>query len=75
MRDVLWTRLGLSEDEWHECRLAALEMTVSSGARVSPRQVAVEYALARAFEEPAPARLHQERRHAARRVPATMAGP
>lgn len=46
-----WERLGLDEDEWRECQLAAVEMSVASGASVLPQEVALEFALARAFDE------------------------
>lgn len=50
MRAPMWRRLGLSEDEWIDCQRAALEMSLAEGARVPARQVAVEFALARAFD-------------------------
>lgn len=48
----MWKRLDLTEEEWLECQRSAAEMSIASGTRVSPRQVAVEFALARAFEDP-----------------------
>lgn len=53
MYSPMWKRLGLTEEEWLDCRRSAIEMSLAGGARVSPRQVAVEYALARTFDEPA----------------------
>lgn len=52
MRSPMWKRLGLTEDEWLDCRRSAIEMSLAGGARVSARQVAVEFALARSFDEP-----------------------
>lgn len=59
MRSPMWKRLGLTEDEWLDCRRSAVEMSLAGGALVSPKQVAVEYALARTFDERAfePARV------------------
>ena len=54
MREPTWKRLGLDVDEWRECRLAAIEMTAASGAHISPTSVAVEYALARDFDDAMP---------------------
>lgn len=51
MRDPLWKRLGLDEDDWRECRASAFEMSLASGTRVSPAAVAVEFAMARSFDE------------------------
>lgn len=39
--------LALTEEEWEECRAAALETFIATGVRVPTRQVAVEYARAR----------------------------
>lgn len=49
-----WERLGLTQDEWRECQLAAVEMSVASGASVFPQEVALEFALARSFDEATP---------------------
>lgn len=53
MREPAWVRLGLDKDEWRECRTAAREMSLASGTRVSPHVVAVEFALARDFDDAA----------------------
>lgn len=46
-----WERLGLTPDEWRDCQLAALEMSVAAGVRVLPQEVALEFALARSFDD------------------------
>lgn len=46
-----WERLGLTADEWRDCQLAAAEMSIAAGARVPPEEVALEFALARAFDD------------------------
>lgn len=50
MRDRPWRGLGLTEDEWRECEVAAREMSLATGARVRPAQVAAEFAMARAMD-------------------------
>lgn len=50
MSSPLLHALRLSEDEWAACRQSAREMTLASGKRVSPAQVAVDYVQARDVE-------------------------
>ena len=63
-----WERLGLTPDEWRDCQLAAMEMSVAAGARVLPQEVALEFALARAYEDAA----HAQAALAPTRVPARL---
>jgi hypothetical protein len=50
MRSPLLEALRLSPDEWQHCRLAAREMSLATGSRVEPAQVALEYVRARSLE-------------------------
>lgn len=63
---VGWRRLGLDEEEWRECQLAAMEMSIATPGAITPHQVAVEFALARAFDGDAvlPANTHARPRAA-----------
>lgn len=50
MRAPEWQRLGLTQEEWSDCCVAALEMSAVTGASVPPHEVAREFARARADE-------------------------
>lgn len=69
-----WERLGLTPDEWRDCQLAAVEMSVAAGARIPIEEVALEFVLARTFDEAALAQkaltMHAQPTRAPARLPA-----
>lgn len=56
-----WERLGLTPEEWRDCQLAAVEMSIAAGAQVQPQDIALEYVRARVHEAIALAALRPER--------------